>query len=225
MVCSVRLGKTCRYKARLPRHDAEFGSCRISIGHDTVEKPPIHNGPQRAHGGSTLATGRQMWRRSFSPCPSGRRCRPESGAASRPAGRQAEDGRRAGAVAPGDLGADHRPGPTEDRCPLMPQRILHNVRQVMPEGGIVALDNGIQDLVCAQLPHACGEYAAAGQRAGDDGGGAAVGDDGVNAVSRAPHAGSLWRRRAHDEQPRDGDGGASRSQPGGVDSARTMPMA
>ena len=52
----------------------------------------------------------------------------------------------------------------------MPQRILHNVRQVMPEGGIVALDNGIQDLVCAQLPHACGEYAAAGQRAGDDGG-------------------------------------------------------
>ena len=76
----------------------------------------------------------------------------------------------------------------------MPQRILHNVRQVMPEGGIVALDNGIQDLVCAQLPHACGEYAAVGQRAGDDGGGAAVGDDGVNAVSRAPHAGSLWRR-------------------------------
>lgn len=64
----------------------------------------------------------------------------------------------------------------------MPQRILHNVRQVMPEGGIVALDNGIQDLVCAQLPHACGEYAAAGQRAGDDGGGAAVGDDGVNLV-------------------------------------------
>ena len=55
----------------------------------------------------------------------------------------------------------------------MPHRILHNVRQVMPEGGIVALDNGIQDLVCAQLPHACGEYAAAGQRAGDDGGGAA----------------------------------------------------
>jgi acetolactate synthase-1/2/3 large subunit len=53
----------------------------------------------------------------------------------------------------------------------MPQRILHNVRQVMPEGGIVALDNGIQDLVCAQLPHACGEYAAAGQRAGDDGAG------------------------------------------------------
>jgi acetolactate synthase-1/2/3 large subunit len=56
----------------------------------------------------------------------------------------------------------------------MPQRILHNLRQVMPEGGIVALDNGIQDLVCAQLPHACGEYAAAGQRAGDDGGGAGL---------------------------------------------------
>ena len=53
----------------------------------------------------------------------------------------------------------------------MPHRILHNVRQVMPEGGIVALDNGIQDLVCAQLSHACGEYAAAGQRAGAMGAG------------------------------------------------------
>jgi acetolactate synthase-1/2/3 large subunit len=32
---------------------------------------------------------------------------------------------------------------TEDRFPLTPQRIVHDVRQVMPEDGIVALDNGM----------------------------------------------------------------------------------
>jgi len=32
---------------------------------------------------------------------------------------------------------------TEDRFPLTPQRIVHDVREVMPEDGIVALDNGM----------------------------------------------------------------------------------
>jgi acetolactate synthase-1/2/3 large subunit len=32
---------------------------------------------------------------------------------------------------------------TEDRFPLTPQRIVHDVRHVMPEDGIVALDNGM----------------------------------------------------------------------------------
>ena len=32
---------------------------------------------------------------------------------------------------------------TEDRFPPTPQRIVHDVRQVMPEDGIVALDNGM----------------------------------------------------------------------------------
>jgi acetolactate synthase-1/2/3 large subunit len=32
---------------------------------------------------------------------------------------------------------------TEDRFPLTPQRIVHDVRQVIPEDGIVALDNGM----------------------------------------------------------------------------------
>jgi acetolactate synthase-1/2/3 large subunit len=32
---------------------------------------------------------------------------------------------------------------TEDRWPPTPQRIVHDVRQVMPEDGIVALDNGM----------------------------------------------------------------------------------
>lgn len=32
---------------------------------------------------------------------------------------------------------------TEDRFPMTPQRIVHDVRQVMPEDGVVALDNGM----------------------------------------------------------------------------------
>jgi acetolactate synthase-1/2/3 large subunit len=32
---------------------------------------------------------------------------------------------------------------TESRFPLTPQRIVHDVRQVMPEDGIVCLDNGM----------------------------------------------------------------------------------
>jgi acetolactate synthase-1/2/3 large subunit len=32
---------------------------------------------------------------------------------------------------------------TEDRWPPTPQRIVHDVRQVIPEHGIVALDNGM----------------------------------------------------------------------------------
>ena len=32
---------------------------------------------------------------------------------------------------------------TEDRFPLTPQRIVHDVRQVIPPDGIVALDNGM----------------------------------------------------------------------------------
>jgi acetolactate synthase-1/2/3 large subunit len=32
---------------------------------------------------------------------------------------------------------------TEDRFPMTPQRIVHDVRQVMPDDGVVALDNGM----------------------------------------------------------------------------------
>src|SRR5262249_57500256 len=32
---------------------------------------------------------------------------------------------------------------TENRFPVSPQRLVHDVRQVIPENGIVALDNGM----------------------------------------------------------------------------------
>ena len=36
-----------------------------------------------------------------------------------------------------------RIAPTEDRFPVTPQRLVHDVRQVMPSDGIVCLDNGM----------------------------------------------------------------------------------
>jgi acetolactate synthase-1/2/3 large subunit len=38
---------------------------------------------------------------------------------------------------------ENAPHSTEDRFPLTPQRIVHDVRQVIPSDGIVALDNGM----------------------------------------------------------------------------------
>jgi acetolactate synthase-1/2/3 large subunit len=114
----------------------------VSIGHDTVEKPPFlmgSKGPLVIHVGSTPATVEQV----YFP--------------------QAE--------ILGDVGAsllmlaDHLEGrlpnaaaliglresilarlserATEDGFPITPQRIVHDVRQIMPSDGIVTLDNGM----------------------------------------------------------------------------------
>jgi len=114
----------------------------ISIGHDTVEKPPFlmgHDGPQVIHVGATPATVEQVYfpqaeivgdvgaslaslaDRLEGKLPNGQAL---LGLRDRILGRLAE---RA----------------TEDRFPLTPQRIVHDVRQVIPPDGIVALDNGM----------------------------------------------------------------------------------
>ena len=73
----------------------------------------------------------------------------------------------------------------ESRFPPTPQRIVHDVRQVMPEDGIVALDNGMYKiLVRPELPHLGPQHAAPRQRPGHDGCRAALGDDGLDALSR-----------------------------------------
>jgi len=42
----------------------------------------------------------------------------------------------------------------EDRFPLTPQRIVHDVRQLMlPDGIVGARQRNVQDLVCAQLSY------------------------------------------------------------------------
>src|SRR5215475_12746067 len=124
-------------------HDAiERADLIIAIGHDTVEKPPFlmgGNGPKVAYIGYGSATVEQV----FHP----------------------------DAEAVGDIGATVttlaemlggrlRPAPeflklrgeifghinerAEDgRFPVIPQRLVHDVRKVMPEDGIVCLDNGM----------------------------------------------------------------------------------
>jgi acetolactate synthase I/II/III large subunit len=114
----------------------------LSIGHDTIEKPPFlmgPEGPKVIHVGYVPATVEEV----FFP-----------------------DDEVVGDVGPSlALLADRLEGrlknasvllplreqifarltdrATESRFPLTPQRIVHDVRQVMPENGIVCLDNGM----------------------------------------------------------------------------------
>jgi acetolactate synthase-1/2/3 large subunit len=114
----------------------------VSIGHDTVEKPPFlmgPGGPHVIHVGYVPATVEQVFSAHAEVVgdvgPS------LDLLAERLAGHlpnaSALLALRAGILA--HLGERA----TEDRFPLTPQRIVHDVRGVMPEDGIVALDNGM----------------------------------------------------------------------------------
>src|SRR5215213_3851170 len=114
----------------------------ISIGHDTVEKPPFlmgHDGPQVIHVGATPATVEQVYfpqAEIVGDVGAGL-----AALADRLEGKlpnaQALLGLREGIL------AHLAERSTEDRFPLTPQRIVHDVRQVIPPDGIVALDNGM----------------------------------------------------------------------------------
>jgi acetolactate synthase-1/2/3 large subunit len=114
----------------------------ISIGHDTVEKPPFlmgHDGPQVIHVGATPATVEQVYFPQAEIV--GDVGASLAGLADRLEGKLPN----ASAL----LGLRDRilarlaEGATEDRFPLTPQRIVHDVRKVIPPDGIVALDNGM----------------------------------------------------------------------------------
>jgi acetolactate synthase I/II/III large subunit len=114
----------------------------ISIGHDTVEKPPFlmgQNGPQVIHVGATPATVEQVYFPQAEIV--GDVGASLAGLADRLEGKlpnaSALLGLREGIL------ARLAEGSTEDRFPLTPQRIVHDVREVMPPDGIVALDNGM----------------------------------------------------------------------------------
>jgi acetolactate synthase-1/2/3 large subunit len=122
-------------------HEAiERADLIITIGHDTIEKPPFimgPGGPQVIHVGYQPATVEQVYFPQTEVIgdigPSLRLL------ADRVEGRIL----RAGALLPLREGilariADRA---TEDR--FTPQRIVHDVRQVIPANGIVALDNGM----------------------------------------------------------------------------------
>jgi acetolactate synthase-1/2/3 large subunit len=124
-------------------HEAiDLADLIIAIGHDTIEKPPFimgPGGPQVIHVNYTPANVEQVY---FPQCEVVGDVGPSLELlADRVEGRL----HYAGALLnlrDGILSkiADRA---TEDRWPPTPQRIVHDVRQVMPEDGIVALDNGM----------------------------------------------------------------------------------
>ncbi len=122
-------------------HDAiDRADLIITIGHDTIEKPPFimgPNGPQVIHIGYQPATVEQVYFPQAEVVgdigPSLRLL------ADRLEGKLPQ----AGALVPlrQTILARLTDRATEDR--FTPQRIVHDVRQVIPADGIVALDNGM----------------------------------------------------------------------------------
>ena len=196
----------------------------ISIGHDTVEKPPFFMGPEGPtvlHVGYLPGDGRGgvLSRMPSSIGDVGPSLTlladrlegklPKAGALLRLARRDPRAHRRPGGgkPLPADAAADRArraPGDAGRRHRLPRQR-------------------HVQDLVRPQLPHPRREHAAARQRARDHGRRTALGDDGRHALSEPPRAGGLRRRRVHDELAGAGDGGAPQAQSRGADRCRTTP--
>jgi acetolactate synthase I/II/III large subunit len=114
----------------------------IAIGHDTVEKPPFimgPHGPTVLHVGYLPATVEEVF---FPHAELVGDVGPSLALlANRLEGRLPN----AGALLPLRAGilAHITERAEESRFPLTPQRIVHDVRQVMPEDGIVCLDNGM----------------------------------------------------------------------------------
>ncbi|MBR0693559.1 acetolactate synthase large subunit [Bradyrhizobium lablabi] len=114
----------------------------IAIGHDTIEKPPFimgRKGPQVIHVSYTPANVEQVY---FPQC--------EVIGDVGPSLKLLAD-RVAGKLPHASALLRLREGilakitdrATEGRWPPTPQRIVHDVRQVIPEDGVVALDNGM----------------------------------------------------------------------------------
>jgi acetolactate synthase-1/2/3 large subunit len=114
----------------------------ISIGHDTVEKPPFlmgAQGPQVIHIGATAATVEQVYFPQAEIIG-------EVGAgvvllADRLEGRLPNAAALLGLRE--TILARLADRAQEERFPLTPQRLVHDVRSVMPHDGIVTLDNGM----------------------------------------------------------------------------------
>jgi acetolactate synthase I/II/III large subunit len=114
----------------------------IAIGHDTVEKPPFlmgPKGPKVIHIASTSANVEQVYFPHAEVIG-------DVGAsatllADRIEGKLRPDPAFLGLR--GEILERIRHRAEEDRFPVTPQRIVHDVRKVMPEDGIVCLDNGM----------------------------------------------------------------------------------
>ncbi len=125
-------------------HEAvERADLIVAIGHDTVEKPPFlmkrAGGPKVIHIGYHSATVEEVYHPDFEVIG-------DIGASV-----EALGGRLQGRLSPDEGMFDLRQRilarlndrAEEGRFPVTPQRIVHDVRKVMPEDGIVCLDNGM----------------------------------------------------------------------------------
>ena len=114
----------------------------IAIGHDTIEKPPFimgPKGPKVIHIGYIPATVEEVF---FPHAEIVGDVGPSLALlADKLEGRL----KNASALLPlrEQILARLADRATENRFPLTPQRIVHDVRQVMPEDGVVCLDNGM----------------------------------------------------------------------------------
>jgi acetolactate synthase-1/2/3 large subunit len=115
----------------------------VAIGHDTVEKPPFIMGrgePKVIHIGYSPASVEEVYFPQaevvgdVGPSLALLADRLEGKLTPRQSGLL---GLRA------DILAHINDGAEEDRFPVTPQRLVHDVRRVMPEDGIVCLDNGM----------------------------------------------------------------------------------
>jgi acetolactate synthase-1/2/3 large subunit len=124
-------------------HDAiERADLIIAIGHDTVEKPPFYMGP---HGPTVLHVGYLPASVEEVFFPHAELIGDVGPSLKLLADKLEGNLANAAALLPlreGILGhlADRA---EESRFPPTPQRIVHDVRQVMPEDGIACLDNGM----------------------------------------------------------------------------------
>ena len=114
----------------------------LSIGHDTIEKPPFimgAGGPKVIHVGYTPANVEQVF------FPHAEVVGDVGPSLARLADRVEGKLPNAAALVPLREGilARTMDRATESRFPLTPQRIVHDVREVMPADGVVALDNGM----------------------------------------------------------------------------------
>jgi acetolactate synthase I/II/III large subunit len=125
-------------------HEAvERADLILAIGHDTVEKPPFlmksAGGPKVIHIGYQSATVEQVYHPDIEVIG-------DIGAAV-----EALAARLEGRLSPDEgmlqlrqrILARINDRAEEGRFPVTPQRLVHDVRQVMPEDGIVCLDNGM----------------------------------------------------------------------------------
>ncbi|MBV9629678.1 MAG: acetolactate synthase large subunit [Xanthobacteraceae bacterium] len=121
----------------------------VAIGHDAVEKPPFlmgPNGPSVLHVGYLPATVEEVF------FPNAELIGDVGPTLRLLADRLEGKLPRAGALLPlrDDILARIADRAEENRFPLTPQRIVHEVRQVIPESGIVCLDNGMYKIWLAR---------------------------------------------------------------------------